>query len=170
MAKLEIEIGELIREYQAKAGKLLTIGTVESATGGRIADSITNVPGSSDYFKGSIVSYSNEAKIEVVGVKEETIENYGAVSPQTAIKMAQGGRKLLNVDVCISDTGIAGPSGGSPEKPVGLFYIGLASGDESLTQKHVFSENREENKRDATEVALNILKQYLLQCISKSEK
>jgi len=170
MAKLEIEIGELIREYQAKAGKLLTIGTVESATGGRIADSITNVPGSSDYFKGSIVSYSNEAKIEVVGVKEETIENYGAVSPQTAIEMAQGGRKLLNVDVCISDTGIAGPSGGSPEKPVGLFYIGLASGDESLTQKHVFSGNRGENKRDATEVALNILKQYLLQCISKSEK
>jgi PncC family amidohydrolase len=166
MAKLEIEIGELIREYQAKAGKLLTIGTVESATGGRIADSITNVPGSSDYFKGSIVSYSNEVKIEVVGVKEETIENYGAVSPQAAIEMAQGGRKLLNVDVCISDTGIAGPSGGSPEKPVGLFYIGLASGDESLTQKHVFSENREENKRDATEVALNILKRYLLQQLS----
>ena len=169
MAELEIEIAELVREYQAKVGRLLTIGTAESATGGRIADRITNVEGSSDYFKGSIVSYSNEVKSEVVGVKRETLENYGAVSPQTAVEMAQGGKKLLDVDICISDTGIAGPSGGSPEKPVGLFYIGLATKDESLNQKHVFHGNREENKRDAAEVALNMLKQYLLQRLSKSK-
>ena len=162
MAKLEIEIAELIREYQAKAGKLLTIGTVESATGGRIADRITNVEGSSDYFKGSIVSYSNEVKSEVVGVKKETIENYGAVSAQTAIEMAQGGRKGLDVEICVSDTGIAGPTGGSPEKPVGLFYLGLAAENEDLRQKHIFHGNREGNKRDATEAALNILKQHLL--------
>ena len=124
MAKLEAEIGRLIREYQAKTGKWLTIGTVESATGGRIADRITNVPGSSDYFKGSVVAYSNEAKIALLGVKKATIDNYGAVSEQTALEMAQGGRKLLDVDICVSDTGIAGPSGATPEKPVGLVLPG----------------------------------------------
>lgn len=169
MAGLEAEISRLIREYQAKTGKSLTIGAVESATGGRIADRITNVPGSSDYFKGSVVAYSNEVKIALLGVKKATIENYGAVSEQTALEMAQGGRKLLNVDICVSDTGIAGPSGGTPEKPVGLFYLGLAAEDESLSQKHVFLGNREKNKRDAAEAALNMLKQYLLRCISKSK-
>jgi len=165
MAELEAEIARLIREYQAKTGKLLTIGTIESATGGRIADRITNIPGSSDYFKGSVVAYSNEVKIALLGVKRKTIENYGAVSEQTALEMARGGRKLLNVDICVSDTGIAGPSGGSPEKPVGLFYLGLVAKDASFSQKHAFPGNREENKRDAAEAALNMLKQYLLRYI-----
>lgn len=169
MAALEAEIAQLIREYQAKTGKLLAIGTMESATGGRIADRITNVPGSSDYFKGSVVAYSNEAKINILGVKKETINNYGAVSPQTAMEMAQGGRKLLDVDVCISDTGIAGPSGATPDKPVGLFYIGLAAQNECLSQKNIFPGNREENKKDATEATLKILKQYLLKCLNKLE-
>jgi PncC family amidohydrolase len=162
MAELEVEIARLIREYQAKTGKSLTIGSVESATGGRIADRITNVPGSSDYFKGSVVAYSNAVKITLLGVKKATIENYGAVSEQTALEMAQGGRKVLDVDVCVSDTGIAGPSGATPEKPVGLFYLGLAAKDGSLSQKHVFPGNREKNKRDAAEAALKMLKQYLL--------
>ncbi len=162
MAELEAEIARLIREYQAKTGRFLTIGAVESATGGRIADRITNVPGSSDYFKGSVVAYSNEVKIALLGVKKATIENYGAVSEQTALEMAQGGRELLDVDLCVSDTGIAGPSGDTPGKPVGLFYLGLAAEGESLSQKHVFQGNREKNKRDATEAALNMLKQYLL--------
>jgi PncC family amidohydrolase len=165
MAELEVEIARLIREYQAKTGKALTIGSVESATGGRIADRITNVPGSSDYFKGSVVAYSNEAKIALLRVKSATIENYGAVSEQTALEMAQGGRKLLDVDICVSDTGIAGPSGNIPGKPVGLFYLGLAAEGESLSQKHIFPGNREANKRDAGEVALNMLKQYLLRRI-----
>jgi PncC family amidohydrolase len=165
MAELEAEIARLMRDYQAKTGKLLTIGAVESATGGRIADRITNIPGSSDYFKGSVVAYSNEVKIAVLRVKKATIENYGAVSEQTALEMAQGGRKLLDVDICVSDTGIAGPSGATPEKPLGLFYLGLAAEDESLSQKHVFPGNREGNKRDAAEAALNMLKQYLLRCV-----
>jgi PncC family amidohydrolase len=165
MAELEVEITRLIREYQAKTGKSLTIGTVESATGGRIADRITNVPGSSDYFKGSVVAYSNEVKTTLLGVKKATIENYGAVSEQTALEMAEGGRKLLDVDICVSDTGIAGPSGGTSEKPVGLFYLGLATKNENLSQKHVFPGSREENKRDAAEAALNMLKQYLLRSI-----
>ena len=165
MAELEAEVAQVIREYQAQTGKLLAIGTVESATGGRIADRITNVPGSSDYFKGSVVAYSNEVKIALLGVKKATIENYGAVSEQTALEMARGGRKLLNVDICVSDTGVAGPSGGTLEKPVGLFYLGLAARDESLSQKHAFPGNREKNKQDAAEAALNMLKQYLLQCL-----
>jgi len=168
MAELEAEIARLIREYQTETGKFLTIGAVESATGGRIADRITNVPGSSDYFKGSLVAYSNEVKIALLGVKKVTIENYGAVSEQTALEMAQGGRKLLDVDICVSDTGIAGPSGATSEKPVGLFYLGLAAKDESFSQKHAFRENREGNKREAAEAALNMLKQYLLRVISKS--
>jgi PncC family amidohydrolase len=166
MAELEAEIARLTREYQAKTGKLLTIGTVESATGGRIADRITSVPGSSDYFKGSVVAYSNEVKITLLGVKRKTIENFGAVSEQTALEMAKGGRKALDVDICVADTGIAGPSGGTPEKPVGLFYLGLAARDESLSQKHVFLGNRQENKRDAAEAVLNMLNQYLLRCYS----
>ncbi len=166
MANLEAEIARLIREYQAKTGKPLTIGTVESATGGRIADRITNVPGSSDYFKGSVVTYSNEVKIALAGVKRKTLENYGAVSEQTALEMARGGRKLLEVDICISDTGIAGPSGATPDKPVGLFYLSLAAKDESLCEKHAFSGNREQNKRDAAEAALNMLKQYLMRCLN----
>jgi PncC family amidohydrolase len=166
MAELEAEIARLIREYQAKTGKLLTIGTVESATGGRIADRITNVPGSSDYFKGSVVAYSNEVKIALLGVKRKTLENYGAVSEQTALEMARGGRKLLDVDICVSDTGIAGPSGATPEKLLGLFYLGLAARDASLSQKHAFPGNREETKRDAAEAALNMLKQWLLRCLS----
>ena len=162
MAELEAEIARLVREYQAKTGKSLTIGAVESATGGRIADRITNVPGSSDYFKGSVVAYSNEVKTALLGVKKVTIESYGAVSEQTALEMARGGRKLLNVDICVSDTGIAGPAGSTPSKPVGLFFLGLATRDESLSQKHVFQGNREGNKRDAAEGAFNMLKQYLL--------
>ena len=148
---------------------MLTIGAVESASGGRIADRITNMSGSSDYFKGSVISYSNQTKIDLIKVKKETIDKYGAVSEQTALEMAQGGRRLLNVDICVSDTGIAGPTGATPEKPVGLFYLALATEDESLVEKHVFSENREENKRAAAEAALDMLKQYLLELINKPD-
>ena len=169
MGRAEIEIGGLVRVYQAKTGKLLTIGTAESATGGRIADELTSIEGSSDYFKGSVVAYGNEINVAVLKVQKETIEKYGAVSSQTAVEMAEGGRRLLNVDICVSDTGIAGPTGDSPEKPVGLFHLGLATNDGSLSEEHVFHGDREENKRDAAEAALNIVKQYLIQCITKQE-
>ena len=165
MAALEAEIARLVREYQAKTGTLLTIGTVESATGGRIADKITNVPGSSDYFRGSVVSYSNEVKATVIGVRKATLEDHGAVSEQTALEMARAGRKLLNADICISDTGIAGPTGAAPGKPVGLFYLSLATGDASFSQKYIFTGDREQNKQDAAEAGLNMLKQYLLRYI-----
>jgi len=166
MANLEIEIASLLKGYQAKTGRLLTISTAESATGGRIADRLTNVAGSSDYFKGSLIAYSNEVKANVLGVKKETIENYGAVSPQTAIEMAESGRKLFGTDICISNTGIAGPSGATAEKPIGLFYVALAAEDKGFSQKHIFSGNREENKNSAAEAALGVLKQYLREQIS----
>jgi PncC family amidohydrolase len=168
MPTLQDEIAQFLRKYQAKTGKLLTIGTVESATGGRISDKITNVPGSSDYYKGSIVSYSNEAKTDIVGVKKQTLKKHGAVSRQTAIEMAKGGRKLLKVDICISDTGIAGPTGATPGKQIGLFYIGLSAKDSSLAKEHHFHGNREENKQKAAEMALTLLKDYLQKQLTES--
>ena len=153
---LEEEVGALLRQ------KGLTLGVVESATGGLVSHLITNAPGSSDYYKGSATSYSNEVKIRVVGVKEATINRYGAVSAEVAKEMAQGGRKLLAVDICLTDTGIAGPSGATPGKPVGLFFIGLAHGAKTLTHKHNFHGNREQNKQSAAEAALSWLKEYLL--------
>jgi PncC family amidohydrolase len=168
MATLQDEIAQLLREYQAKTGKLLTIGTVESATGGRISDKITNVPGSSDYYKGSIVSYSNEAKTEIVGAKKQTLKKHGAVSSETAIEMAKGGRKLLNVDICISNTGIAGPTGATPGKPIGLFYLGLSAKDTAIAKEHNFQGNREQNKQKAAEMALSLLKEYLQNRLSKA--
>jgi len=167
MPALQDDIAQLLRECQAKTGKLLTIGTTESATGGRISDKITNVPGSSDYYKGSIVSYSNEAKTEIVGVKKQTLKKHGAVSSETAVEMAKGGRKLLNVDICISDTGIAGPTGATPGKPVGLFYLGLSAKDTTIAKEHNFQGNREQNKQKAAEMALTLLKEYLQKRLSE---
>ena len=156
MASLEQEIGNLLRQ------RGLTLGVVESATGGLISHLITNVPGSSDYYKGSVTAYSNEIKTKIVGVKEDTINKYGAVSNQVAEEMAQGGRKILGTDICLADTGIAGPTGATPEKPVGLFYIGLSHQSRTYSQKHIFQGNRQQNKRSAAETALGWLKQYLL--------
>lgn len=156
MASLEQEIGDLLRQ------KGLTLGIVESATGGLISHVITNVPGSSDYYKGSVTAYSNETKIRVVGVQAGTIEKFGAVSHQVAEEMAQGGRRLLAADVCLADTGIAGPAGATPDKPVGLFYLGLAYQGGAFSQKHEFPGDREQNKRSAAEAALSWLKEYLI--------
>ena len=156
MAGLEQEIGDLLRRNG------LTLGVVESATGGLISHLITNVPGSSDYYKGSVTAYSNETKIKVISVKAGTIERYGAVSPQVAEEMALGGRKVLAVDICLADTGIAGPGGETPDKPVGLFYLGMAYQGEAFSQRHEFHGDREQNKRSAAEAALRWLRDYLI--------
>lgn len=170
MPALKKEIADLIRTYQARAGKLLTIGSVESATGGKIADEITDVPGSSDYFKGSIIAYSNEIKTGIVGVKKETINTHGAVSAKTAMEMAEGGRRLLQVDICIADTGIAGPTGTTPGKPVGLFYLGLAAKHTSTSRKRTFKGTRLQNKQQATQAALLMIKDYLSSFIAEPGK
>ena len=156
MSGLEREVGNLLRQQG------LTLGVVESATGGLLSHLITNVPGSSDYYRGSVTAYSNEVKIKVVGVKEDTLSRYGAVSYRVAEEMAEGGRKLLAVDICLADTGIAGPSGATPERPLGLFYIGLSHKAGTYSRRHNFYENREQNKLDAANTALGWLKEYLL--------
>ena len=156
MTSLEQEAGELLRRNR------LTLGTVESATGGLISHLITNLPGSSDYYKGSVTAYSNEAKIKILGVKEATINKYGAVSPPVAEEMAQRGRRILGVDICLADTGIAGPGGATPGKPVGLFYIGLSHQTGTYSRQDNFPGNREQNKRSAARAALTWLKEYLI--------
>ena len=157
MQDLVKEVGELLRS------KGLSLGLVESATGGLISDHITDVAGSSDYYNGSITTYGNRAKIELAGVSQESLEKYGAVSPQVAEEMASGGRQALAADICLSDSGIAGPGGTTGDKPVGLFYIGLASRDRTDSRRYIFSGNRQQNKQQAAEAALKWLKEYLLQ-------
>jgi PncC family amidohydrolase len=156
MARLEKEIGELLRQ------KGLTLGAVESATGGLIAHLITNVSGSSDYFKGSVTAYANETKMKVIGVKAATLKQYGSVSPQVAVEMAAGGKKVLAVDICVADTGIAGPGGATPGKGVGLFYIGLAHKGGTFSRKHEFHGTRLQNKKSTAATALKWVKEYLL--------
>jgi nicotinamide-nucleotide amidase len=156
MAGPEYEIGELLKL------KGLTLGVVESATGGLVSHLVTGVPGSSDYFKGSVTSYSNEVKMNVIGVRAATLNKHGAVSPQVAGEMAAGGRKLLGVDICLADTGIAGPGGATPGKPVGLFYLGLAHQGSTFSRKYEFHGDRAQNQQSAAEAALRWLKEYLL--------
>lgn len=153
---IEQEAGNLLRQ------KGLTLGVVESATGGLISHLITNIPGSSDYYMGSITAYSNEVKIKVLGVKEDAINKYGAVSAQVAEEMARGGRRILASDICLADTGIAGPGGATPGKSVGLFYIGLSHQAGTFSRKHNFHGDREQNKLDAAKTALVWLMEYLL--------
>jgi nicotinamide-nucleotide amidase len=155
MQKLEQQILELLRK------KGLTLGVTESATGGLISHIITNAPGSSEVYKGSITAYANQTKTSVLGVRTETLQQYGAVSSQVAEEMALGACRVLAVDICISDTGIAGPGGATPDKPVGLFYIGLAHRSKAYSQKQLFHGTREENKECAARAALSWLKSYL---------
>jgi nicotinamide-nucleotide amidase len=154
-----------VRDFEGIANELLrrglTVATVESATGGLISNLLTDIPGSSNFFQGSIVSYSNHIKTMVVGVRAESIRNYGAVSDRVAEEMAAGGRKLLGVDICLSDTGIAGPGGGSADKPVGLFYLGFSFEGGTYHRKHVFQGDRLMNKRSAAEASLDWLQEFL---------
>ena len=156
MASLEQEVGKLLRQNG------LTLGIIESATGGLISHLITNVPGSSDYYIGSVTAYSNKVKNKVIGVSEDTLNKYGAVSRQVAEEMAEGGRRLLDSDVCLADTGIAGPTGATDGKAVGLFYIGLSHKTGTCSREHHFHRIREQNKQDAAEAALVFLREYLL--------
>ncbi len=156
MASLEREVGKLLQQ------KGLTLGVVESATGGLISHLVTNFPGSSDYYKGSVTAYSNEIKIKLVGVNPATLEKYGSVSHQVAEEMASGGKKLLEVDICLADTGIAGPGGATPGKSVGLFYLGMAHRGGVSSRKQEFHGTREQNKIGTAFAALSWLKEYLL--------
>ena len=145
---------------EAQVGALLlarnwTVCTAESCTGGLIAHRLTNIAGSSAYVLGGIVSYSNAAKQKLLGVHESTLAAYGAVSEQTAAEMVQGVRAVFDADVAVSITGIAGPGGGSPEKPVGLTYIGLLlRGHEPQVRRHIWQGDREAVKAASADAAL----------------
>jgi nicotinamide-nucleotide amidase len=139
--------------------KKLTISTAESCTGGLISKILTDISGSSDYFKGSIVSYSNETKISLLKVKKETIDKYGAVSEQTVKKMAKSCAKKLNTDIAISVSGIAGPSGGSKEKPLGTVYMCIKTPSETKVFHYFLPGNRDEiRKRTAYYALIQLLK------------
>lgn len=152
---LEQVIGEMLRS----AG--LTLAVAESCTGGLICHRITNVPGSSDYLLSGVVAYSNQAKIELLGVPEETISAHGAVSEETARAMAQGVIRMSGAQVGLSATGIAGPTGATPTKPVGLVYVAAAWDDQVQCQEHRFSGDRETIKERTAQAALTLLHQVL---------
>ena len=139
----------------------LTLGLAESCTGGMIASCITDIPGSSEYFEGGVVSYSNALKTRLLGVPAGTLESFGAVSVETVMAMARGVRKRLNVGVALAITGIAGPSGGTADKPVGLTYIGLVSPRGELWRKYIWKGNRRENREQSTRAALELLVEQL---------
>lgn len=135
----------------------LKIATAESCTGGLIAHTLTNISGSSDYFDRGVVSYSNKSKTELLGVPEKLIDKYGAVSNPVAKAMADGIRVKSEVDIGISTTGIAGPTGGTKEKPVGLVFIAISTKDNIIVRKYQFGGNRIQNKYDTCKAALYML-------------
>ncbi|MBO4401364.1 MAG: CinA family protein [Selenomonadaceae bacterium] len=141
--------------------KNLTIACAESCTGGLLTSRLTDVSGSSAYVKGSVVAYSNEIKISALNVHEQTLENFGAVSEQTALEMAAGIRKSFNTSIGLSITGIAGPTGGTDEKPVGLVYIAVSGDNGDMAKKFSFNGTRTEIKQKAVEAALVLIQVYL---------
>ena len=155
-AKLEAEVGVLLRKSH------LSVAVAESCTGGNIARMITSVPGSSDYFKGGIVAYDNDVKMNLLGVDRKTIEKHGAVSKPVVMQMAVAVRKRLNADYAIATSGIAGPSGGTLEKPVGTVWIAIASEEETKATAFSFFNDREANITRASVAALNMLRLEIL--------
>lgn len=154
-------------ELEDVVGKLLiknrkTIATAESCTGGLIGDRLTNISGSSLYYKGGIVAYSNSVKEKTIGVKKETLDSAGSVSEETALEMARGIRNKLNADIGLSTTGIAGPKGGTKEKPVGLVYIAISYDRGEKVYRFVFTPYRKTNKLMTSQAALNITRIHIL--------
>ncbi len=174
--EIEQKVREILNEYiygidqetlEEVLGKLLqnkekTISVAESCTGGLIGARFTNVSGSSNYFINGVITYSNEAKIELLKIPKEIIEKYGAVSEQVAILMAEGVKKISNTDYGLSATGIAGPTGGTEEKPVGLVYIGFAHENDSFAKKFVFGGDRQAIRERTAQAALNLVRLFML--------
>jgi nicotinamide-nucleotide amidase len=156
---LEQVVGRLLCEQ----GR--TLGCAESCTGGYVSHLITTVPGSSEYFTGSIISYSNEMKQSLLGVRTETLRQFGAVSEQTVLEMARGALEMLKVDIALSVSGIAGPGGGTPEKPVGTVWMAVADRERSVAQKHVFARDRLKNIQLAAVFGLNMVRKFLLNAL-----
>ena len=152
---LEVLVGELLRQHG------LRLAVAESCTGGLVGHRITNIAGASTYYMGSVTAYAYEAKVRLLGVRWSTLEKYGAVSEQTVLEMARGVRNALAADIGIAVSGIAGPGGGTPEKPVGFTWIGLSAGDVDEAWSHVWQGDRLRVKEQSAEQALQILVDYL---------
>lgn len=149
------QTGELLR------AKGLVMGTAESCTGGRIANMITLVAGSSEYFAGGVVSYSNDVKHNVLGVSEESLSQHGAVSREVVEQMALGAIRVLGCDCSVATSGIAGPGGGTPEKPVGTVWIAAALKDRIISRCWHFGTERQQNIQSAADAALTMLSELL---------
>ncbi|MEW6467279.1 MAG: competence/damage-inducible protein A [Bacteroidota bacterium] len=181
LARKTAELGKLIsryiygeEEYGAEretlahvAGRLLrerkqSVCTAESCTGGYIAHLITSVPGSSDYYYGSVIAYANQVKVEQLGVDEQVLREKGAVSRETVEQMAEGARKKFNTDYALAVSGIAGPDGGTPDKPVGTVWIAVASAKGVVAEQFLFGKDRERNIQKAAQAALNMLRKEIL--------
>jgi nicotinamide-nucleotide amidase len=154
--ELEQVVGDILKR------KKLTLAIAESCTGGLLAHRITNVPGSSEYFERGVVSYSNESKVDVLGVDNILIESKGAVSAEVVQSMAEGVRILANTDLGVGVSGIAGPTGGSSEKPVGTVFIGIScKNKETFSRRYQFRGTREEIKIITSEAALDLIRKFI---------
>jgi len=160
-AEERMSMGDVVGHLLTQKGK--TLATAESCTGGLLGDHITRVPGSSAYYAGGLIAYSNAVKETKLGVQHELLERVGAVSEDVARQMAIGVRKQFNTDYGIGITGVAGPGGGSAEKPVGLVYVAVADDSDCTVQKHQFGSDRTRNKKLAVQMALNQLRWMILE-------
>lgn len=151
MTRIEQRVGDYLRARKQ------TVVAVESCTGGLIMHRLTNIPGSSEYVLGGFVTYSNDAKMKFAAVAEETLRQYGAVSEPTAREMARGVRAAFGADWALSATGIVGPGGGTPTKPVGLVFIGLCGPGIDRVQQFLWDADREANKQHTADAALSML-------------
>ncbi len=159
-ADFEISLEEAVGQLLIERGE--TLAVAESCTGGLISNRLTNMSGSSKFYERGVISYSNKAKVELLGVPEELLATHGAVSAEVATAMADGVRKLAGTNYGLSVTGIAGPTGGTPEKPVGLVYIGYADANGSFAIRQTFLNDRIGNKQRSTQAALNLLRTQIL--------
>jgi nicotinamide-nucleotide amidase len=156
---LDLRLEELAGELLSRHG--LTVAVAESCTGGLLGDMLTDVPGSSTYFLGGVVAYHDDLKIGMLGVPPEVIRAHGAVSEECALLMARGIRSVTGADFGISTTGIAGPTGGTPAKPVGTVFVGFAGPDVEMVERFLWDGDRRENKRRSAQAALEILTGHL---------
>jgi PncC family amidohydrolase len=158
---VETPLETLIGPLLTRRGLHLVVA--ESCTGGLVGHRITNVPGSSEYYLGSVTAYAYEAKVRLLGVSWDTLQKYGAVSRETVLEMARGVRTVLNAEIGLSVSGIAGPGGGLPEKPVGTTWIGLSTADYEQAWHFLWSGNRLVNNELSAEMTLRLLLDYLEQ-------
>ena len=152
---LEFETGKLLQQ------KGLHLALAESCTGGLVGYRVTNVPGSSEYLAGGLITYSYEAKVSMLGVAWDTLNTFGAVSRETVLEMARGAKKELDTDIAVSISGIAGPGGGTEDKPVGTTWVGLAAADGEWAREFHFQGDRVQNKESSADEALRLLLDYL---------